>query len=75
MPTEREAEAMFHSADVKDIVELIPVIKCRRHVFRPAWGAAKVAAEVGKASREIGFSYAQNHSMTGDTVTKSFEAV
>lgn len=35
----------------------------------------KVAAEIGKAARKVGFFYAQNHSLSDETVNKTFEAV
>lgn len=35
----------------------------------------KVAAEVAKAAREVGFFYAQNHSVTDETVNNTFDAV
>jgi isopenicillin N synthase-like dioxygenase len=35
----------------------------------------KVAAEVGKACREVGFFYAQNHSLSDETINKTFTAV
>jgi isopenicillin N synthase-like dioxygenase len=62
-------------ADAKDTFESIPVINVEGMFSDSLEERKKVAAEVGKASREVGFFYAQNHSVTEDTVTETFKAV
>lgn len=71
----RGSRPVLTGADAKDTFESIPVINVEGMFSDSLEERKKVAAAVGKASREVGFFYAQNHSVTEDTVTKTFEAI
>lgn len=71
----RGSRPVLTGADAKDTFESIPVINVEGMFSDSLEERKKVAAAVGKASREVGFFYAQNHSVMEDTVTKTFEAI
>jgi isopenicillin N synthase-like dioxygenase len=71
----RGSRPVLTGADAKDTFESIPVINVEGMFSDSLEERKNVAAAVGKASREVGFFYAQNHSVTEDTVTKTFEAI
>lgn len=71
----RGSRPVLTGADAKDTFESIPVINVEGMFSESLEERKKVAAEIGRASREVGFFYAQNHSLSNELVKETFDAV
>ncbi|KAF1964783.1 Clavaminate synthase-like protein [Bimuria novae-zelandiae CBS 107.79] len=71
----RGARPVLRGTDAKETFESIPVIDVSG-IFSPDLeDRKKVATQIGKACREVGFFYAQNHSVPSDLIEETFEAI
>ena len=66
---------MLRGAAAKDTFEAIPVVDVSGLFSKDVEERKSVAAEIGKACREVGFFYAANHSIPDDVISETFEAV
>ncbi len=71
----RGSRPVLTGADAKDTFESIPVINVEGMFSESLEERKKVASEIGKASREVGFFYAQNHNISDGLVKQTFDAV
>lgn len=71
----RGRRPVLTGADAKDTFESIPIIDVSGMFSESLSERKKVAVEIGKAAREVGFFYAQNHSVPEQIVTETFDAM
>ncbi|KAF2490626.1 2OG-Fe-II oxygenase [Lophium mytilinum] len=71
----RGARPVLLGAAAKETFSSIPVVDVSGMFSKDIENRKKVAAEVGKACREVGFFYAKNHNVPEEVVGNTFEVV
>lgn len=66
---------MLRGDAAKETFETIPVVDVSGLFSQNIGKRKSVAAQIGKACREVGFFYAQNHDIPDNVVADTFEAV
>ncbi|KAF2811381.1 Clavaminate synthase-like protein [Mytilinidion resinicola] len=72
---QRGSRPVLRGAAAKDTFSSIPVVDVSGMFSKHIEDRKKVAAEVGKACREVGFFYAKNHNVPDEVIANTFEAV
>lgn len=71
----RGSRPVLRGENAKETFESIPVIDVSGLFSSNVEDRKKVASEIGKACRTVGFFYAQNHSVPEDVIESTFEAI
>jgi isopenicillin N synthase-like dioxygenase len=66
---------VLRGADAKETFERIPVVDVSGLFSSNIEERKNVAQQIGKACREVGFFYAQNHNVPQSCIDETFESV
>lgn len=70
----RGSRPVVRGADAKNTFDSVPVIDVSGMFSQSLPDRKKVAVEIGKACREVGFFYAQNHNIPEEVLTHTFDS-